>query len=320
MQTFHGRVTLFNSLNAVFRVPTLDRGEVFMRIARTNYCNDARAVVEVDADRFLALWRQDVDGLHADIANGNARTWVGDRKFPDAEDGFAQGEANPVPLADVGCEIRALRKPVYRSSFGLFSRFAGYEQENVPVVSFTNGVTRTIWLLAHGARVFPVMCSSQDAPLLQRLAGLPGGNWCTVDELVPAAAVPLRTCAAAVWEYVNRDYFTRLLDAFEAAADEQGYRFVMGSEPAPFPDYVREALGDAVVVARLRLTSPLLSGLNMVRARQRAREDGDGDAWVTLFVKALAAQGIVAELRPDHVLDPLPRMLDVRAAQGAVDV
>jgi hypothetical protein len=314
MQTFHRVATVFNSPNAIFRVRTRDRGDVFMRIGRTSYENDRRAVVEVDADRFLDLWRRDPYEAHADVSRGNPTTWVRDRKFSYAEEGFAGGESNPVPLADVDCTIHIEQRPLYRSRFLVFRKRVGYEREDIPHVSFTDGITRTIWLLTHGARVFPVMCSVSEAPLLQQLAGLPGGSFRTVDQLVPAAAVPLRTCAEAVFEYANVEYFTRLLDTFEAAADEQGYRFVTGSEPAPFPDHVREALGDAVVAARLRLISPLLSGLNMVRARQHAREDGTGDAWVTLFVKALAAQSIVAELQPDHLPAPLE---DIPTEQGA---
>ncbi|QQC67846.1 plasmid fertility inhibition factor family protein [Paraburkholderia ginsengisoli] len=316
MQTFHKLAMVFSTPSAIFRIPTRDRGDVFMRIGRTGYENDRRAVVEVDADRFLDLWRRDPYEAHADVSRGNPTTWVRDRKFSYAEEGFAGGESNPVPLADVDCTTHIKQRPLYRSRLLVLRKLVGYEREDIPHVSFSDGITRTIWLLTHGARVFPVMCSVSEAPLLKQLAGLPGGSFCTVDQLVPAAAVPLRSCAAAVFEYANREYFTRLLDTFEAAADEQGYRFVTGSEPAPFPDYVREALGDAVVATRLRLVSPLLSELNMVRARQHAREDGTGDAWVTLFVKALAAQGIVAELRQDHLPPPLQ---DNVTGQGAAD-
>jgi hypothetical protein len=56
------------------------------------------------------------------------------KKLCDAEHGFSLGESNPVPLAEVG----------YYKSIG-----------------FTNGITRTMWLIKNGAVCFPVECSSR---------------------------------------------------------------------------------------------------------------------------------------------------------------
>lgn len=52
-------------------------------------------------------------------------------------------------------------------------------------LSFTNDVTRTIWLLTNEAKAFPVECDLQGANLLQALAGLDGGRYKTVEELIP---------------------------------------------------------------------------------------------------------------------------------------
>lgn len=73
-----------------------------------------------------------------------------DRKFNRAESGFSFGINNPVPLAliSAGC-------------------VAGNE-----CIAFTNGVTRTKWLLANGAKSFPVEVSNQAMALyLHNLCG-----------------------------------------------------------------------------------------------------------------------------------------------------
>ncbi|MGC5887793.1 plasmid fertility inhibition factor family protein, partial [Ralstonia pseudosolanacearum] len=51
-------------------------------------------------------------------------------------------------------------------------------------LDFDDGVTRIVWLLTQGARVFPVACAIGQADLLCELAGVPGSNWCRADELV----------------------------------------------------------------------------------------------------------------------------------------
>ncbi len=305
MQTFYKRAMVFSTPSAIFRVPTRDRGDVFMRIGRTNYENDRRAVVEVDAEKFLDLWRRDPYGAHADVSRGNLATWIKDRKFSGAEDGFADGVRNPVPLADVCCEMHIAQMPLYRSRFLLFRNRVGYERDDIAHVSFTDGITRTIWLLTHGARVFPVMCRASDAPLLQQLAGLPGGSYCTVEQLVPAPGASLRTYAAAVFERNNIDLFEQILEAFEGTADELGYRFVTGTSSHEFPGFVRRALGEAVVTARIRHVFPLRSAAEIERSLGQACEDGYGDAWVTSIMKALALQGIVPELRRDQLQSDL---------------
>jgi len=62
---------------------------------------DSSAVVYVDAERFVRLWRRDIQ--QGELARGGATAWRRDSKFRYAEEGFAEGENNPVPLADVSC-------------------------------------------------------------------------------------------------------------------------------------------------------------------------------------------------------------------------
>jgi len=51
-------------------------------------------------------------------------------------------------------------------------------------VAFTNGMTRTIWLLTYGATRFPMMCDTDEAELLQLLAGFPDGKPQTIKMLL----------------------------------------------------------------------------------------------------------------------------------------
>ncbi|CDY78648.1 hypothetical protein BGLT_04953 [Caballeronia glathei] len=184
MQTFDSVVQLFSSTVARFRIAT-QAGDVYMCAGRTNYLNEERAVVEVDTGRLFALWRAEPNGLHAAQAHGHERTWRRDDKFQHAEEGFQGGKDNPVPLADISCQIGRRRHPIIQKKWLLFERTVGWNEHRFPYVAFTNGVTRTIWLAANGAKYFPVECHVREADRLQELAGLPGGGWKTLDVLVP---------------------------------------------------------------------------------------------------------------------------------------
>lgn len=170
---------------AVFRIPTARKGDVFMRAERTNYNAERKAVVEVDAERFLDLWRQPLSS-HRDIATGNASTWPSDYKYRWAEDGFAGGEENPVPLAEVSCGRSTSDLIERRRHLFFFTKQVVIARKGLPWLGFTNGITRTIWLLANGAKVFPVECALDEADELQKLAGVPGGRPVVLSELIPA--------------------------------------------------------------------------------------------------------------------------------------
>jgi len=85
---------------------------------------------------------------------------VRDRKFAGAEEGFRVSQSNPVPLAEVGFSDREGR-----------------------AVGFTNGITRTMWLLVQGASSFPVECSTAEAARMAALVGADGAGWATVESL-----------------------------------------------------------------------------------------------------------------------------------------
>lgn len=184
MQLLQGIQTVHYSHGAVFKVPTAHRGDVFMCATRTNYRNDDRAVVIVDSERFLNLWRQP-GSSHLDIAAGDPTTWPSDYKFSDAEDGFQGGEQNPVPLATLNCYRMVEKYPVFERRLFLFKRQVGMREQEELSLHFTNGITRTIWLLTAGAKSFPVECRTESAPLLQELAGATDSEFLTIEQLIP---------------------------------------------------------------------------------------------------------------------------------------
>ncbi len=151
----------------VFEVPLMDGRVIYMSPRKTAALNEKRCVVIVDAKKFLDLWRIEPNSGHYEIANGNPETWRNDKKYPNAELGFSQGRNNPVPLAEV-----AFFKA---GSINLCQNH----------VRFTDGVTRTIWLLANGCQEFPVECLlSGDAEGLYEAAGAVGTSLKTIVEII----------------------------------------------------------------------------------------------------------------------------------------
>lgn len=146
---------LNNGQQAVWQV-RLGCGEAFMRFDRTR-CDDLAHIVYCDANRFYGLWLATRGGHW--LLRSRMPT---DYKFNRAVDGFKPGRSNPVPLANV-----ARAKPV----------------------GFTNGITRTYWLLSHHARSFPVVCAeAQVAEELHALVGI-GAKPIPAAELFSTAAV-----------------------------------------------------------------------------------------------------------------------------------
>lgn len=183
METLIGVKQIHHFQAAVFEIPT-SRGEVFMYEQRSNYMNSERAVVEVDSGKFLQLWRGP-HSSHPEVANGNPESWPKDSKFHWSDTHFAEGMKNPVPLAQVGVRMVITKTPIWRRKFLFFKSLVGFHTAESPSLNFTDGITRTIWLLTFGAKSFPVICSTSEAPLLQKLVGT-GSRYLTVDELVPA--------------------------------------------------------------------------------------------------------------------------------------
>ncbi|MFZ6006871.1 MAG: plasmid fertility inhibition factor family protein [Nitrospirota bacterium] len=163
----------------IFEVPLPNQAPVFMSVEITPYNNEERGVVIVDADKFLELWRNEPHSAHHKISHGNPQTWPNDNKYPYAAKGFSFGYNNPVPLARVSCRIGMRSIITYKFLF--FGRTERKEQFHY--VAFTDGITRTIWLLTQGCKAFPVECYMPEAKELYRVAAAHRTNFYTVDEL-----------------------------------------------------------------------------------------------------------------------------------------
>lgn len=161
----------------IFTVPLPNRDPVYMSMTITEYGRENSAVVIVDAQKFLHLWQSDPYGAHAELANGTPLTWPNDYKYDRAVAGFSHGRTNPVPLPDIsfGRAPRPIDASIQKS------RTDGSEQ--VEYIAFTNGITRTIWLLTQGCKAFPVKCSIDCVSGLVRAAGVEGANVQTLSEL-----------------------------------------------------------------------------------------------------------------------------------------
>jgi len=161
----------------IFTVPLPNMDVAYMSMTITEYGRENSAVVIVDAQKFLHLWQSDPYGAHAELANGTPFTWPNDYKYDRAVAGFSHGRANPVPLPDIsfGTAPRSIDESIQKS------RTDGSEQ--VEYIAFTNGITRTIWLLTQGCKAFPVKCSIDCASGLVRAAGVKGSKVQTLSEL-----------------------------------------------------------------------------------------------------------------------------------------
>lgn len=154
----------------VFTIPLPGRKPVFMSMNIAESGRESFGIVIVDAQKFLDLWRADPHDLHRAEANGTPDSWPNDYKYRHAFEGFSQGQDNPVPLAHVSYQAASRTIVSYRFlCFGKKER-----QEKLEYVSFTNGITRTIWLLSQGCTAFPVMCNMPGAHGLFLAAGAEG--------------------------------------------------------------------------------------------------------------------------------------------------
>jgi phosphatidate phosphatase APP1 len=132
---------------------------VYMSVKPSTYGFDDYGVVVVEAQAFLSLWRAEPHGIHAKDANGHPESWREHYKFAAAARGFLRGLSDPVPLAEVSCEVE--NNTTVR---GLSQSY----------VYFSNGITRTIWLLANGCTAFPIHCPMPGARELQERAAVTG--------------------------------------------------------------------------------------------------------------------------------------------------
>jgi len=171
MKTFHKFEKIDGCRErAVFKIPT-SRGEQYLCVYNAI---DSYSVVEIETELLLNLWRENINAVQRDIAHGSPKSWVNDRKFKEAEAGFLKGEKNPVPLPCTSCGILNKYEDTWERRFVFFRKYLGKHIKRVPFVSIDD-VTRSIWLMAHGAQRFPVLCSSDydHVKLLHLLAGEP---------------------------------------------------------------------------------------------------------------------------------------------------
>lgn len=124
---------------------------------KSGEADDDIFVVPLHAAAFHRLWLSQ-DFCWSGQSNGCCllrHELTTDYKYHRAVEGFARGEENPVPLADV-CFEKGL--------------------------SFTNGITRTFWLLANNVAAFPVkMRGQKEAAALAKHVGLQSGPMCLAD-------------------------------------------------------------------------------------------------------------------------------------------
>jgi hypothetical protein len=166
----------------VFTVPLPNRTPVFMSKKVTKY--NESGVVIVDSEQFLELWRNEPCSIHSVEANGTPQTWPNDRKYGHAEKGFSYGYDNPVPLAYISHDTATRTMVSYK--FILFWKKVFHEQFHW--VGFRDGITRTIWLLAHGCKAFPIECEMPGARELHRVAAAPNTHFYTISELADVAS------------------------------------------------------------------------------------------------------------------------------------
>lgn len=170
LPTFTGVEKIFGWLTAAtFQIPLNDGLSVHMQ-AELPGGEDCYAVVLVDAARFVHLWRS-AQSSHRDVAMLDENTWPTDYKYHEAVEGFSHGAENPVPLAEVSCGVISQDIVKRHRRFLLWKSEVIVARKGEAFLNFTNGVTRTIFLLANGAKEFPVRCERSAADLLFKLAG-----------------------------------------------------------------------------------------------------------------------------------------------------
>ena len=171
---YEGAKVLRGRHHLLFAVSLGNATRVHMSVIPAKYRVTGDRVVVVRADKFLALWRSDPRDSHRTLSHGTPESWRQYYKYQRAAEGFARGATDPVPLAEVSCEVDP--RPTKQSSA-------------VAYALFSNGITRTIWLLSHGCEAFPVLSPPPDADLLHESAGLSAYTFNELKSLPVASAL-----------------------------------------------------------------------------------------------------------------------------------
>ncbi|MBA3537617.1 MAG: hypothetical protein H0T84_13585 [Tatlockia sp.] len=141
----------------------------FLRNA--NLGDSDEQIIIIDSNKFLELWKNDPRNSERYLAIGNEAVWRKDYKFHHAEEGFSLGISNPVPLAYVHCYLTDFNESFATKIFNSVIVKKNMIKKR-PYCAFTNGITRTIWLLANGAECFPVITDRGGYDLFQFHAGI----------------------------------------------------------------------------------------------------------------------------------------------------
>lgn len=150
------QMSLMTSIDAngiVWQIDLPDREPCFM-CSKIGELDDQFFVVHVDAQKFYYYWLlSSVNPSDRNRPNHCVllKDMPRDYKFHNAVNHFKDSQSNPIPLA---------------------LAFADSYYGN-PYIGFTDGVTRTMWLLVNGAKSFPIEVHSEgSAQHLFELAGI----------------------------------------------------------------------------------------------------------------------------------------------------
>lgn len=99
--------------------------------------------------------------------------------------------------------------------------------------------------------------------------------------------------AEIVWQQLNVQYFKAMLEAFQVAVRDRGFRFVSGHTPGVLSQDDKENFGRAIMRAKLQHVAPRIDPRDLARSIEDRTEEGEGVQWVDLMLDALAQQRIV---------------------------
>lgn len=141
-------------------------------------------IVLADKTKFLALWQNMQYKQEPHLSYGDESVWKQDYKYHFAEKGFKIGKDNPVPLAIVNYGEYIRYEPIIKKYLLFLNRITGYKKVLERECSFTDGITRTIWLWANGIEEFPILAYSEyEVKMLARYIGVTENAYYTFSEL-----------------------------------------------------------------------------------------------------------------------------------------
>lgn len=169
--------------SVIFKITVPNSSDVYMSAeSSSDYEFDAdRFIVIVNAKKILQLWQNTGTDSNCGGIALKPNEWSNDYKYHWATDGFAQGKKNPVPLAEVVASTNLKHSIHVKKYFNsmehvyetaemlpkiLLNKNITICSNPIDMVSFQNGITRTLWLLNNGAEDFPVHCYSSSLSVL----------------------------------------------------------------------------------------------------------------------------------------------------------